>query len=248
MFMSRTLGVLSTALLLLTAACGSDSSSDNGAQPDPQSSEGQSETFDEDLSVAEAAVLTLDDLPVGWSSEPRQEDGDDDEFDQELADCAGVPVEAITESGNPKTESETFVAEDDTEIEAEVVVAPTVAEAIDNFELATSSEYLECVRSVLPDVMESAAEEAGNEFEITETTIGPLRIEDSGERSAAFRVSMTIENESLSVDAYFDILIAQVGRATMQVSTVSVFSTPDVAFVQSLLNVMVDRIDTAAVS
>jgi hypothetical protein len=247
MFTKRTLAILGS-VLLLTAACSSDSSSDTSGQPASAADEARSETFDADLAVAEAAMLTLNDLPVGWSSKPREEDEDDDEFDQELADCLGVPVEEIAESTNPKAESETFVADDETEIEAEVVVAPTVAEAIDDFEKATSPEFLECMRAVLPALMERAAEEAGSEFKIRDASIGPLRIEDSGERSSALRLSASVEVDSFNVDVHFDLLLAQVGRATMQVSTTSVFSTPDVAFGQSLLDVMVERIDAAAVS
>jgi hypothetical protein len=37
-------------------------------------------------------------------------------------------------------------------------------------------------------------------------------------------------------------------RRSADLSTLSVFSTPDVAFTQSLLDVMVDRIDVEAVS
>ena len=254
MIPKRPLVILGT-VLLLSAACGDDSSSDASEQPassatEPSESEdARSETFDDDLRLAEAAVVTLDDLPVGWSSKPREaEEDEDDEFDQEIADCMDVPIEDITESTNPKAESETFVAEDDTEIEAEVVVAPSVAEATDDFEMATSSKFLECVREVMPAVMEAAADEAGSEFEITNASIGPLQIEESGERSGAFRMSMSVEADSFEVDFYFDILFAQVGRATVQLSTMSLFSTPDVAFGQSLLDTMIERIDVAAVS
>lgn len=60
--------------------------------------------------------------------------------------------------------------------------------------------------------------------------------------------SASVEVDSFKVDVQFDLLLAQVGRATMQVSTTSVSSTPDVTFGQSLLDVMVKRIDAAAVS
>lgn len=255
MFARRTLAVFGTMLLLFTAACGDDSSPEATDHPAstvddqaPESEDAQPETFDDDLRVAEAAVLTLDDLPVGWSSKPREDDEDDDEFDQELADCMGIPVEEVAESGNPKAESETFLADDDSEVEAEVVIAPTIDEAIEDFELATSPEFLDCTREVLPALMERAAEEEGSEFRIADASIGPLRIEESGDRSAAFRLSISVQVDTFNVDIYADILIAQVGRATMQLSTMSVSSPKDLTFSQSLLDVMVDRIDVNAVS
>lgn len=251
MFTRRIFAVL-TSVLLLTAACSNDSSEDTSEEPreEPSSStdDTRSDSFDVDVEVAEAAVLTLDDLPVGWSSNARDDDDDDDEFDQEFADCLGVPVEEVADSGNPKAESETFVAEDDTEIEAEVVVAATVEEAIADFEQATSEEFLECMREVLPAVMESAAAEEGGEFALSDTSVGPLRVEDTGDRSGALRLTIAIEAEGMNVDFYIDFLFAQVGRATMQLTVASIFAPADVESSQSLLATMVDRIDAQAVS
>lgn len=252
MFTRRIFAVLSS-VLLLTAACGNDSSEDTSEEPseEPSSStdDTRSDTFDADLEVAEAAVLNLDDLPVGWSSKARDDDDDDDdEFDQEIADCLGVPVEEVADSGHPKAESETFVGEDDTEVEAEIVMAPTVEEAIADFEQATSDEFLQCIREVLPAVIESAAAEEGGEFELGEASVGPLRVEETGDRSGALRLTIAIEAEGMSVDAYFDILFAQVGRATMQLSAASIFAPADVESSQALLATMVDRIDAQAVS
>ena len=257
MIARTTIAGFGAVLLLLSAACGDDdSSSDAVDQPvtsvdgaADESENGRPDTFEEDLPVAEAAVLTLDDLPVGWSSKPRDdEEEDDDEYDQELADCMDMPVEEFADSGNPKAESETFVAEDDSEVEAEVVIAPTVDEATEDFERATSPEFLDCMREVLPALMEQAAEDEGGEFTIADASIGPLRIEDSGDRSAAFRLTISVEVDAFSVDFYSDILVAQVGRSTAQLSTLSLFSPRDVEFSQSLLDVMVDRIDVDAVS
>lgn len=251
MFTRRIFAVLSSVLLLM-AACSNDSSEDTSEEPSEErgspTDDTTSNSFDADVEVAEAAVLTLDDLPVGWSSKAREDDDDDDEFDQEFADCLGVPVEEVADSGNPKAESETFVAEDDTEVEAEVVVAATVEEAIADFEQATSEEFLECMREVLPAVMESAAAEEGGEFEIGDTSVGPLRIEDTGDRSGALRLTIAIEAQGMNVDIYIDFLFAQVGRATMQLTAASIFAPADVESSQSLLATMVDRIDAQAVS
>ena len=127
-----------------------------------------------------------------------------------------------------------------------MVVAPNVDEAVDDFELATSSEILECIREVLPALMEAAAEDEGSEFTIADASIGPLRIEDSGDRSSAFRLTISVQVDAFSVDIYADILFAQVGRATAQLSTMSVFSPTDISFSQSLLDVMVDRLEEDA--
>lgn len=260
MFLRRTLAVFGVLALFLSAAgCGDDDTdADTGTNGEPtgtldddtgEPSDSASDTYDDDLRVAEAAVLTLNDMPVGWSSKPRDDEEDDDgEFDEQVAECMGIPVEELADSANPKAESETFVAEDDSEVEAEVVVAPTVDEAITDFERATSSQFLTCIREVLPAIMERAAEEEGSEVTITDTSIGPLRIEDSGDRSAAFRLTISVGVDAFNVDVFADILIAQVGRATVQLSAMSFFNPTDVSFSQSLLDTMVDRIDADTVS
>lgn len=241
----RTLFALAVVPLLI-GACSDDS--DDGAGDSPSVADGsRSESFKADLALAEAAVLTLQDLPTGWSSKPREEEDGDDEVDEKFADCLDVPVEEVTDSGHPLAESETFVAEDDSEVEAEVGVAPSVEEAADHFDMATSPEYLDCVRAVLPSLMEEAAKDEGGEFEIADASIGPLRIEESGDRSAGFRMALAIETQGLSIDFYYDILFAQVGRASAQVTSMAVFTPPDVGFTQSLLDQMIDRIDPGAV-
>lgn len=247
MHLRRTLAIMSGALLLATA-CGDDDASDEGGTFGTVAEQPTSEASEADLEVAQSAVLTLNDLPVGWSSKPREADEDDDQFDEQLADCVGVPVEEIAESNDPKAESETFVSEADEEIEAEVVVASTVEQAVAEFDLFTSDAFVGCVREVLPEIMEQAAAEEAGDFTIGDSSIGPLRIEDTGDRSGAMRLTVAIEAEGFSVDAYVDLLFAQVGRATVQLTSTSAFTPVDIGLSQLLLNRMVERVDVEAVA
>lgn len=255
---SRTLSVLAAVALLFAAGCGddddtttpagqttttvADSPADDGNSGDNDSTGDQDRAADQQ--IADDAVLTLADMPTGWSSLPRDDDDSDepDEFDEQIAECLDVPVEEVTDSGNPKATSDTFVDADDTEVEAEVVVAPTVDEATEDWERATSQQFLDCIREVLPEAMEASAEEEGGEVEIVDSSIGPLRIDDLGDRSTAFRLTVTVAAEGFEVDVYADLLFAQVGRATAQVSTMSFFSPADITFSQELLQTMVERL------
>ena len=236
---------LVTALVLAVAlgACGSDDS----AADDPRT-EAQ---LAADREAAAKAVLVLDDFPDGWTSEPFEEDPDDPnapDVEAEMAECLGVDESEFDDS-LVNVDSDTFLL-DAAEVDSDVSMAPTLAEADREVEVLTRPEARGCFEAGFEKAftygIEHPAEgdEVSEGLELGEITFRDLSFDDVGQDSRAFRVSVPLTTPEGEATLYFDLVFIRVGRALGSISFLD-FAPFDQGVATDLARAMASRMPTA---
>lgn len=240
---------VATALaVLLVAGCGAGGGgSGRAVDLDDDRTE---EQLAADRAAAEQALLVLADFPPGWTAAPRDDDaGEEDEgpqLDSELADCLDVD-EALLGESRVEAKSDTF-SFDEAEVEAEVSVLPTRAYADEVVRALNRPEARGCFENVFVEVIEYSLQDPAEGEELPEgVSFGDVRLDDLdfadlGEDSRAFRVSMPIRIELLSIDLYFDLVFIRVGRAIGTVSFLDDTRPFDAALSRSLAGTFASRL------
>lgn len=240
--------MVAVAVAVLLAACGSDSGG-SGGPVDLEDTRTEAQ-LTADRTAAQQALPVLDDFPPGWTAEPREgEDVDAPDLDAELADCLGVD-EALLGDSKVEAQSDTFNA-DDAEVEAEVSVLPTKAYADEVVEVLNQPQARGCFEDVFAEVIEFSLQNPSAGEELPEgVTFGDVRLDDLdfpavGEDSRAFRVSMPIRIDLLSVDLYFDLVFVRVGRAIGTISFLDATTPFDEGLARDLAGKFASKLPTA---
>lgn len=207
--------VVVLAVALVACSSGSDGSDDAGGTFEDNRTEAQ---LVDDREAATRALPVLDDFPLGWAAEPRDDDPvDGPDFNAEMAECLGVDPALMADS-KVEVKSDTF-SFDDAEVEADVSMLPTRAYADEAVGALLKPEARGCFEEVFSKVLEyslshpAEGEELPAGVEFGEISFGDLNFVDVGEDSRAFRISMPIEVETVTVELYADIVFIRVGRA-----------------------------------
>src|SRR5688572_12491872 len=98
-------GTFVAIAVLLLAACG-DSDEDTADTTAPPPTDAPSTTAattttppttaaPDEASIAQSALLTLDDMPSGWTESPTDDDEQDAETIQRISDCSGLDAALI---------------------------------------------------------------------------------------------------------------------------------------------------------
>lgn len=164
--------------------------------------------------AAESAVLTLDDLPPGWTRLPSDEE---DETDLELSEQCEILEQDELPEEIASVDSDDFSGPEDQEVSSGVSVFPSedVAQnALDEFNDALdrcSDELVEKFESLF---VEGFVEGGGDPDDIQELNVSldDLSFPDLGESSRAYRVRLEGVAEDVFFDFAFDIVIVREGR------------------------------------
>ncbi len=155
-------------------------------------------------------------------AEGRRRRGGRADLDAELAACLRID-EALLGDAKVEVESDTFRA-DASEVEAEVSVLPTRAFADEVVDVLNQPEARGCFEDVFAEVIEFSLQNPSEGEALPEgVTFGDVRLDvhdfaDVGEDSRAFRITMPIRIDLLSIDLYFDLVFIRVGRAIGTIS------------------------------
>ena len=240
--------LLVVALVLLGACSDSDDSDDDAGREETTTTDSEGNTGDpEHQAIADAAVLTLDDMPTGWEAAPpedeEQQEAEEDDADQAMADCLDIDVSEL--QGDSPTADSRFVNSDDEQVSSEVTVAASETEVqagIDRIrDEAGQSCFLEVIQYIAQDSFAS-----DGDIEVGEATFNELSFEDLGDDSIAFRLTVPISSQGIDVDLYVDYVLVRKGRAGVQTSFHTVFTPFDAAQALELTETVVDRIPTDA--
>lgn len=172
-----------------------------------------------DQAIADAALLTLQDFPPGWEAAPA-DDTEDEESQREIAECVGVDYEDLYGDQFAEAESPDFTSENDEEVSNMVSLAVDEQQAADSFEIAARPEFSECVVDSL-----TASVEEDDDVEVGEITINQLSFGSYGDQTLAFRMTIPLSAEGISIEATGDVVIVRIGRATTQVRSFGVGSS-----------------------
>ncbi|MGI8684494.1 MAG: hypothetical protein ACR2MO_05300 [Acidimicrobiales bacterium] len=210
---TRVLGVL-LVLALASTACGDDAEKEAATTTTSTTVAEKAEDDADDLALAEAVVLTIDDLPEGveWSSEPADEE-EDDEGGAAFRVCMGLPPD----TGRPSADSPTFSSGDATQVDSSATVAPTAEQIDEDFARLEGPEFVDCAKKQF----EAAIGEQ------SDVTFGPLQAErldfpTVGDGATAVRLSTKVETgDGETLPFHFDVVLLKKGRVGMTLTLVN---------------------------
>lgn len=228
---------LALAATLVIAACGSDDSGTSADAPTetiesadttvadtppdttaadtaPETSEPEEAGQDvaADTASAEAALLTVTDLPEGWTETPREEDAS--ALDARLAECVGIDGDSIT-AADATAQGALFTAPNGallltqdigvvaTERDARTVVAFTA-------EPSVPSCFAEAYAELAADVFAGTLAEGA---ELGTPTATRLQVGSAGDATQAVRVVVPVTGDPAVVEITIDHVVVRSGRA-----------------------------------
>lgn len=218
----------SVAIVLLLAACSGDDGGGRaetvdtttpGSGPTPTTQT----TPTTPVSSIDGVVLTLDDMPPGYSPVPSNDD-EDDEPDPLCEGVAATEVEPIED-----VDGEQFAAGQ---------TGPFISSSVGAYtDAATAAGQL--------DYLVDAIARCGNTIDLVnedgstaQATLSPLSFNEVGDRTIAFRG--TVEDGPVPVT--FDQITAQVDNILILLTDVTSFgATPDAALLEQLMTTMAER-------
>lgn len=200
------------------SACGS---SENSSQSEPSSkatSASSSPTgspfpASAAKAAAKAALLTISDLPQGWSTskEDDSDDSDTDKFATELSDCLHAPPGLLGDKDTPDSaheDSPDFDSPDgDTTISETVTVGRT--SHIDQvFALLRQSNATDCLTTAMSEVTKQLIADS-KDADLHKATIGDVKVGQLnaghyGDDTLALRITVPLEVSGLSISVYDD--------------------------------------------
>lgn len=236
------------AVLVTTAGCtGSSGDRTLKSSSDPDDPRTQ-EQVSLDQAAADRAVLTLADFPTGWTGTARDDSDRGPDLDKELAECLQVDVEMFAEE-EVQAKSDTF-SKNTAEVESDVSMQPTVAEAREAFAILQRPNARDCFEAAVRAIVEysikhpAPGQEPSAGVKIRDISLGDLSFPSVGEEHRAFRVTVDIETEGINADLYIDLVLIRVGRATASMSFLDVFSPFDEVTAGELARTFASRLPT----
>ena len=199
-------------------ACGDDDSDDAAPSEDAAAA-----------SLAEAALLTLEDLPPGWTEEI--EDAEDP-----IDACSSPPEGELAER-----ETDTFLGPSELPALKHYVVVVELEEQA-RAVVANREPFVDCV---VEQINEGELDE--DEVEFREAGKAALDLASAGEASSAYRIT-TVAQEKLDddeADVFIDILYVASGRLASALIVSNVLSPTDEGFLERLMDAATLKMEAA---
>lgn len=221
----RRIGLISCALAssALLAACGGSSSGGDSGSPSttaPTTSSSSGSTFDKAAATQAAtdALLTLDDLPDGWTSKPS-DNSDDKQLDANLANCLGVPVDSFGDPGANGADADTpdFSPPGNSEATVSETVDVAASDLIDQrFSIVKSSKLPDCFDSVMGEYLKAqlAKDPSTRTATLGTPTTKALDFAKVGEETVAYGVTIPFEIQGQQASVYIDLVFIRSSDTT----------------------------------
>jgi len=245
----RRIGLSLAALVSASAiaACGSSSSGGGNTtagntQPAATSSSG---SFDKTAAqqTAQSAVLTLDDLPAGWTSKPSQDSqADDDAVNAQLASCLGVSASFFAKDGPDKVEvkSEDFESPNNgaSGSVSENVDVETADRIANDFSVVNSSKLPGCLSTVYGSFLKQkfAEDPQTKAATVGKVTVTRGKIPTYGDQSAGIEIKVPFSIATTNAEVDIDMVFVRVGNTAAQLvfeNTFKPFDTQTAASITS---------------
>jgi hypothetical protein len=198
----------------------------------------------DDTAAAEAVLLTVDDLPAGWSAGAPDDEEEDEELQAALAECLGVDPELL-DPDNPQAKTPDFTSPDGgDQVTADVTFTPSAAHAGTAFDILGRDETPRCYAEALQTATAQAVEDGemppGVEF--GEPTFEELSFPDLGDESTAFRITIPVAAQGTEIELYGDVALVRVGRVGIEATFLTELRPFDTEEAAELVQVMIDRV------
>jgi hypothetical protein len=236
--------------VLLLGACG-DKSGDSSSPTTADARSASEVTADK--AGAEAAVLKISDLPLGWTAAPNpaesERTAEQRSAEAEFAECAGVDPSVIGAGSNAATraKSDEFSDSSDHDVESSVTVIATREAAKEQLNSIRKPAVRECLASFVNRAIQSSIKNPkAGETPPTNATFGKARVQTVDlpgmhAASVAYRTTIPVTVGGHSIDVNLDIILALTGRTGITMTFTS-FGAPFVPETEvELTNKVIDR-------
>jgi hypothetical protein len=214
----------------------------------PPSTEPLTSVPDADQAAAEAALLTLDDFPPGWTEEPEELNQLAIESRRRIAECAGGDGESLLDLGGALAATGSFRGPDDEAVEESVaVVELAVAEdlmsrlgapGVETCFADSTQEWIEAFIANPPDPSEAFPPDAV----AGKVTATPLQLTPAGDELVAYRIVVPITTQGLTIDIVVDAVAVRSGRSIAGLSFQSVLAPFPAADIDRYVGLAVERL------
>jgi hypothetical protein len=203
-----------------------------------------------DREAAEAAALKLSDFPPGWTSAPHEESADVPNVDAQLAKCLGVDESELnSEDGPASVDSPDFSDVNDNAVSNSVEYLAAESDAQHRFALFADEKVPDCLTDAIAKVLDYFLEHPENPEDtvppgvtVGTPTVEPLSMPAIGDQTVAYRLTVPITSDVISVTAYVDIIVAIKGRAAVEMTFESLATPFPVEDAQHYMELVVGRL------
>jgi len=246
------LAVVSTLVLALgLSACSSATSRKGTATTTSISNPGPAQNVSADRALASAANLKLSDFPTGWTSNPSQNSvsANDKQLGDQLASCLHVGLGFFNANDPASVDSPEFDDSNGSTAQSSVDYQVSAARVQTMMGVVQGSKFPPCMTSALRGLVNSEIQHPSNPSDtlpagatIGTVTFAPMSFPSYGDRSSAFRVTIPISFNGLTLSGYFDLIVVQKARAVISLQFFGNESPFDASMEQQLTGAVVGRV------
>jgi hypothetical protein len=243
---TRGILVLITAGTLL-ASCGGSSSSATAPSTPKQ--------IAADKATIKAALLTADDVPLGYSGVPHEDSDDSDPPDavvDAFVKCSGFPKRLVSSKtdNQPQADAPDFskgkigqgaATEIDSSIELDRS-AKDVSDPLSQLSPNTAKCFEPLFRAAFKQSLGTDPTVSFGDVSVVPLTVGSV-----GDQAAAFKGQVNVSGTGLSIPIEFNLYFVRSGRAIVEMTALGYSTSFDKKLAEKLLGTMVDRLKAAKV-
>jgi len=242
--------------MLALSGCGSSSKSSSSSPPatTARSTPASGSTAAQgtsDRAIARTGLLTLADLPAGWTAGPRGHESTPAQIKQEAAACMHVSPALLQEPQPNEVQSPKFKDRAiSASVENSVAVGPTEATASAYLRALGEPQAPACLsRAFEKELAISLRREAKalpHGVSIGKLAVGSMPFPAEGTSSVAYRITMPVTLNGVTVASYYiDAVLVQVGRAYMSMTFQASGAPLGSSIEERLAKAAVDRLENA---
>jgi hypothetical protein len=222
-----------------------------GASTSPPGSSEPPTTVHADQSAAEAALLTIDDLPAGWTGTPEEAPSAlAIESRRRITECIGGDGDSMLDLGGALAESDTFRGPDGEAVEESVaIVDPSVAE--DLMSRFTMPDVAECFEAAMQQTLDDMVNDPSDPSESfpADTSLGKATVERlpdvpaiAADEIAGYRISVPLSTQGFDFDLTLDAIAIRTGGSVAGLSFQSVLGPFPTEEIERLVGIAAERL------
>lgn len=237
---------------------GGDSRGDN-ATPDttadsvtgPTSDVPSDTDLEAEEAFAEAELLTLSDMPLGWTEDPV--DGDDTPNDEvaaarrDFVGCVGTDGDKMFDFARTVAATGTFTSPDSATVVHTIAIDDDAT--VDQFMSSFSAEGVEtCLADNIGPVLAAGmanpdpADPLPDDLTFGDATVERLDVAQAGDETFAYRITMPLTLDGVDVKLFVDLVATRVGNAVSGIEAQSGITPFDSNQLDSLIEAAANRL------
>lgn len=214
----RKLVASSSIVAVLALACSACGNNDpKSASPEQPASSTSPSGSPFPLGAAKAAageaLLTIEDMPPGWStSKDDSTDDDSGQFEEQLGKCLHAPPSLFSDDGTDRTHQDSldFDSPDGNTTISESVSVGTLANQKQGFSILRQDNAMDCLTTTFDayakDQFAKNDDPALKDATLGDVQVGQLSAGRFGDDSLAMRATIPVSASGISITVYVDII------------------------------------------